>query len=497
MYKRERSRGDKSTFGRAGISRGRFLRLIGSGAGLSLLSLSSTMLGARPGVAQTSPAKLSDTEFPVGIWWPPPPDQTTSARYREIAAAGFTFVIGGNGVANNRANTKALTAAAAADLRLVLTDTELQRLISGEGTFSSASEEPEAPSVMRHLVEEAEPETFSGSMSTAGTLKDQIRERIQELRQKFEGHPALAGINLYDEPHKRLFERLSFASKGVLNRFGDEVLPYVDVWPSYASPKNAFGTKTYADYLRAYRDQVDPLCLCFNHYPLLSKGITADYYYNWAVIRKFAMQAPAIPSWGIIQSVGFDGRNIGLARRRTPTEAELFWQVNVGLAHGAKGIIYFTYWTPGSSSAIKFSPALIGRNGQRTPRYDYARRVNRYLSVIGRVLKPLVSESVTHAGVRRLPRGATAFKPDRYVKEVNGSPAIISRFRGRGGNERHLLVVNRSFAKGAKVRLRLSSVVTNVVEINRTTGEPGPALSRKLALGMKAGEARLFRLRTS
>ena len=31
---------------------------------------------------------------------------------------------------------------------------------------------------------------------------------------------------------------------------------------------------------------------------------------------------------------------------RDPTEAELAWQVHHALAFGARGISYFTYWTP-------------------------------------------------------------------------------------------------------------------------------------------------------
>lgn len=196
MYKRERSRGYKSTFGQPGVSRARFLRLMGTGAGLSLLSLSSTVLGARPSIAQAWPGILSDGEFPIGIWWPPPPDQTTTARYQEIADARFNFVIGGNGVANNSANTKALTAAAAAKVRLVLTDSELQRLINGDKPFSSASEESEAPSVMRHLVEEAEPETFSQAPSPGSQrLIDGPESQAPSShgRSRYESRPARPG----------------------------------------------------------------------------------------------------------------------------------------------------------------------------------------------------------------------------------------------------------------------------------------------------------------
>lgn len=517
MYRKDRSRGYNRTFGRSRISRARFLRLIGTGAGLSLLPASAAALGARPAGAQAAASELeilTSPDFPIGAWWPPPPVNTgnraadleeTRRRYAQVAEANFNFVIGGNGVSNDRANGLALEAMDANnlgpgnDLRLVLDDFTLQNLLNGNTSPSAQSEEEEPPSVMQEVIEEATPDSVSSAATEPGSLEEKVSTRIRELHDRYAAFSALAGINLYDEPNKKLFGRLAFAKNEVLEQFAREELPYINVWPSYASPSNALGAKNYATYLQAYRAQVDPQVLCFDHYPLLSKGITPDYYYNWSVIRKYSLQEPAIPAWGIIQSLGFDGTNIGLAKRRTPTEAELFWQVNVGLAYGAKGIIYFTYWTPDSTRETRFNPALIGPgpNGVPTERYGYATRVNAHLRVIGGVLKPLVSESVAHAGVRRLPRGAAAFKPDGYVRSVSGSPVIISKFYSSSpaDTERHLLIVNRSLAKASSTVLTLSDAVTEVREYDAETGTLGePSGSTRLDLRMAAGRARLFRL---
>ena len=105
---------------RRGLSRARFLRLIGAGAGLPLIAASRGTASS----AQTTgtPEILTSGEYPIGLWWPPPPEETTVARYQEIAAAGFNFVIGGNGVTNDASIPDALGAAAANDLRLLLTD---------------------------------------------------------------------------------------------------------------------------------------------------------------------------------------------------------------------------------------------------------------------------------------------------------------------------------------------------------------------------------------
>ena len=95
------------------ISRASFLRLLGAGVGLSLVPTSFAALGGVSSAQTTadplgvSPIALGG-EYPIGIWWPPPPDKTEVGRYRQIAEAGFNFVIGGNGVANIRENRAVL-----------------------------------------------------------------------------------------------------------------------------------------------------------------------------------------------------------------------------------------------------------------------------------------------------------------------------------------------------------------------------------------------------
>ncbi len=243
------------------LSRNRFLRLIGTGAGLSLLPSSLAVLGAGPALGATSDI-LSDGRYPIGLWWPPPPKQTTAYRYKQIAEAGFNFVIGGNGVGNDEENAQALNAASANGLRFLPTDSKLRDIISGSSNRAAAATTPEAetPSLMRYLLEQDGPEPGSRSASepgeqettyyAAGAAEDEVRLRVKELLDLYGDNPALAGLNLYDEPGSGLFRILRIARQALQRRAPRE-LPYVNVWPSYASP-SALGTATYEDYLDRY-----------------------------------------------------------------------------------------------------------------------------------------------------------------------------------------------------------------------------------------------------
>jgi hypothetical protein len=245
--------------------------------------------------------------------------------------------------------------------------------------------------------------------------------------------------------------------------------------------------------------------LSFDHYPLLAnERTTTDFFYNHAEIRRFAKKFN-VPSWGFVQSMGFDGRAVGLGVRRKPDEAEIFWQINVALAYGVKGIQYFTYWTPKNNKVI-FGNALITRDRKKTALYGYAQRANDFLQKVGGILLPLTSESVTHFGERSLPRGAEPFARDDYVKAASGDAAIFGLFGNpNDATERYLLVVNRSPNKAATTRLTISGTVSSVDRFDPSVEAPGDPFVTQPLTGsprfftatMGAGRAILYRLRTA
>jgi hypothetical protein len=342
-----------------------------------------------------------------------------------------------------------------------------------------------------------------------------VTRRIEALREELlDNSPdlsALAGILLDDEPGRSLFPILKFAKEEVKRVFVEGELPYVNVWPSHASKEGALEAESYTDYLRRYMDRkrypnaVAPPMLSFDHHPLLlaDERTTPDFFYNHAVIRNFA-QRFGVPSWGFVQSVDLVGA--GLEARRRPNEAELFWQINVALAYGVKGIQYFTYWTPLDGNGFRFGEALIKRTGERTGEptalYDSAARANEFLRKVGEILLPLTSFSVTHFGERRLPRGAKLFRANNFVKAAAGDAAIFGLFgKPNDATERYLLVVNRSLNKAATTRLTITSTVKSVERFDEAssgfvtqtlTGSP-----RFFTATMDAGRAFLYRLRTA
>ncbi|TDE09691.1 hypothetical protein [Jiangella asiatica] len=293
------------------------------------------------------------------------------------------------------------------------------------------------------------------------------------------GFPSFVGINLYDEPQPDRFETLARQVE-IVRALSPESLPYINILPT-----NDPG------YVREFVDVVKPPLISFDRYPLLLDGSDdPNYFLNWKFVRDEGLRAK-LHTWIFIQTVAYRGH-------REPTAAEILWQINVSLAYGCKGIQYFTYWTPHTVVPEDFHSALITLDGERTERYDAAKEINTgWLSPVGRELKPLVSESVTHANDDPLPNGATAFSADDYVRAARGDAVVLGRFRSADASDRTrwLLVANRAHSASASARLTPGAAVGEIELFDPQEGVYGRERgSGQITVDLPPGAAALYRL---
>ena len=375
-------------------------------------SAAAAGVGAAPAVVP-SPDTLPLTggpDFPIGLFWPPHPYASTAQRFAEIKNAGFDFIISGNYAGDGNIFQYQLGLARDAGLKMLISD-DIQ--IRNMSRWFSISDTP----------------TDFLSVTPAEASALYIR-----ARDAYGPYSSLAGFNFYDEPGAGWFATLAKVLS-ISRDLAPQLLPYINLLPS-----------DDATYYRNFVDVVQPSLISFDRYPLLSEGREdANYFHNWAIVRDAALHGD-IPAWVYIQTLAYNNH-------REPTAAELLWQVNISLAYGAKGIQYFTYWTPEAARGEGFGPALITVDGKRTSRYDAAKQINTgWLHQVGRELKPLVSESVVHANEAPLPNGAVGFTPTNLVSAISGDSVVVGTFRSRdaASGDRWVLVANRSHSARAR-----------------------------------------------
>ncbi len=393
-------------------------------------------------VSSEKQSRFQQDEFAIGFWVDPPADERMEDRYREIAEANFSLVVGGFGA--KRKN-------------------EIERQVQ--------------------LCEQF------GLKLLAGVPQRDL-ERLATSQS-----PALWGYLWNDEPIAREFLHLAAHVQEIRKRRPGK-LAFINLYPNYAGPA-AFGTNTYEEYVRRFVDEVGPDVLCMDHYPKFIPGKRKDgrasYVECVRVMRDESLRA-GIPYWNFFNTMPFGDHS-------DPTEGQLRWQIYATLAHGAKGVLWFCYYTPTSGEFPK-GGAIIGRDDRPTRHYEQAKRINAELKLLGPTLMKLTSTRVTEVlapdrGNQRVDTSATlAGGP---ILRITGDPVpscLVGEFRHADGRTA-VLLQNYDFAYTSWPTVEFRAHLESVREICKRTGaeipvgDDSPAMAG-VQLSLDAGDGRLF-----
>lgn len=379
--------------------------------------------------ADAQPQRYEQKKFYISFWVDPPADEITGERYRQIAEANFNLVLGGFGA---RTPERMQTQVALCD---------------------------------------------KYGLDVMLPVRDGRFDRVPD-------GDRVIGYSLRDEPNATDFAVLAEKVRQVRDQRPGK-LAFINLFPTYASPEQ-LGTATYDEHVRRYVDEVNADVLCFDHYPRFMPGHDGreGYLENLAIIRAHALRA-GIPFWNFFNIMPYGPHT-------DPTEAQVAWQVYASIAYGAKGVLYFCYWTPRGREFPK-GGAIITAEGRPTRHYDQARRTNARLACLGPTLMKLTSEDV----VRIKPGEDSAAKlAGSPVRTITDGDYIIGIFKHADGRDA-VMLSNYEFAYCQWPTVEFAADLADVVEIDQTTGREVPPLDDSpdmpgMQLSLDAGCGRLF-----
>jgi len=369
------------------------------------------------------PRIVSPNKFVVTYWWSPPPEETTPERYREIATAGFNLVMPGAvdlPVDKARAhNLRVLDLCKANGLKAVILDSRV------------TDAKPSSPNFGRDL---------------DAVVKD------------FARHPALYGYFVADEPSDRDFPRLAAICEGLRKRDPKHVA-YINLVPVVAGgmfggppfrndPKDYPAERdAYTKHVENYIAQVKPTLVSYDEYDLfVGGGIRGMYFANLELIRRLAGEH-RIPFWNIVLVTPHVHPH---GTYRDPSLDDLRFLMYTTLAYGARGMCYFTYFTPPGG----FGDAIIGKDGKPTRHYNEVRSLNFELYRLAPTLCKLKSDGVYHVG--KLPLECQPLPSDTILTKVDGSDVVVS-FLSDSGRGRYLMIVNKDMTQSQRIGIQFAN----------------------------------------
>jgi hypothetical protein len=299
-------------------------------------------------------------------------------------------------------------------------------------------------------------------------LTDQmIEEIVGKMVKEYDNNPAVYGYYVKDEPGAPLFPLIAKIGAEIEKR--SKKPWYVNLLPTYASAVSQLGAESYDAYVRDFIKICKPRYLAYDHYALLEGGkMRAGYWENMNRFYSIAKEhnLPVIP---VIQSVAS-------AIYRDPTEADLMFQVFSHLAYGAKGIQYFTYFSPRLGN---YRNAPIDQFGTKTPAWYDVQRINRRLQILAPKLLDLKWVRSYHFG-NALPMeygvvGADETALVKDVKNHDGSTpnVLIGELKDSSGTD-YVMVVNKDLTNSINAALTFKTTPKSMQEFGRWSGKLEP-----------------------
>jgi hypothetical protein len=380
----------------------------------------ATALAAVAGAAPAAP------RFALFGWVSPPVEFTDAVRLGEMAALGFDVVLPTQNDAGDPADNHArLAAAGAHGMHALIYD---RRFVNAY---------------------------YAGiTTPAAGAVFDSI---VAEYR----GDPALLGYYLGDEPSGAWVDTIAMFHRELQKRDPGHM-----TWNNLLGA-SSFGTDSrFRAYLDGYLARVPASVLSADYYEFLATGNRGRFFANAAALRAVSDQH-GVPFWAVVLLTGHHPY-------RAPTAGELRWQVSQLLAYGARGIGYFTYWTPTPDSTLDWQPGVIRRDGTRTAWYDLLAAFDARVRPAGEALAGM--RWLSTQATAPVPAGAAPFAGSDWLRTISGR-AAIGRFVDPGGTP-WLLVTNRDSLDAQHLTLTLQGA-TGVTRL-----DAGPPARTSVDLGV-------------
>ncbi len=310
-------------------------------------------------------------------------------------------------------------------------------------------------------------------------------DELKQAAQAYRDHPALAGYLLRDEPSVKDFAALA-GSRDALGAVDPAHWSYVNLFPTYASSAQ-LGCETYPEHVRRFFLEFRPEVLSFDHYPILEGDqFRGDFFQNLEWIRQISQEF-GTPFWAFALTCPHRPYPM-------PTLGHIRFQTWSNFAYGAKGLQYFTYWTP-RPGTWDFHDAPIRLDGTCSPTWDLLKAFNREVQACADILLDSRVVGVYHT--EPLPAGTRGLDVSSPFSRIDGGEAVVGLHQLPDGR-RYALVVNRSFNEAVTLRLTLQDWVRDVGWTRRAGGvEFLGVADRQVTLRFEPGAAGFLHLNVS
>ena len=327
-----------------------------------------------------------------------------------------------------------------------------------------------------------------------GNILSASDKKLARMVSRFDGHPAMAGYHIIDEP----YDCSPYAP--VQNKLGaldPDAITDVNFLPGGVYPSMLEYELRMDDYCKLLGEE-SVTYLSFDNYPFGPVEGTVDeaaLFGNFEACRRAGLRN-RVPTAYYIQAVG--GFNNSYRR---PDEGQLTYHMASALAYGFKWVKYWSWFVPDygtdpeNTTYNDYTDAIIGKDGKPTDLYPIATELHQRAHTIGPILVDCEAVEVYHSGNRSTSAVYEKIPADFFAQPKGNEYAILSLLHNFETGEQYLMIVNKNMKSESTLEFVLRDVAS-VVEIDTRTGE-GREVTLEgglLSVTLKAGDYAFYKL---
>ena len=327
-----------------------------------------------------------------------------------------------------------------------------------------------------------------------GNILDDTDRDLERLVSRFDGHPAMAGYHLIDEPYDCSPYAAILRKLGVLD---PDAITDVNFLPGGAYPSMLEYELRMDDYCKLLGEE-SVTYLSFDNYPFGPVAGSVDeaaLFGNFEACRCAGLRN-CVPTAFYVQAVGGFGNSY-----RRPDEGQLTYHMASALAYGFKWVKYWSWFVPDygadpeNTTYNDYTDAIIGKDGKPTDLYPIATDLHLRAHTIGPILVDCEAVEVYHSGKRSTSAVYEKVPASFFAQPKGNEYAIISLLHNAETGEQYLMLVNKNMKAESTLAFVLKDVAS-VVEIDTRTGE-GKEVTLAgglLSVTLKAGDYAFYKL---
>ena len=306
-------------------------------------------------------------------------------------------------------------------------------------------------------------------------------------------HPALAGYQIYDEPHLNAINQMRIEKNRIEELDPNPAHPvYVNLHPASASI-HSLGVESYHEYVETLITELDLKFITFDQYPVYTYGLDPSWPRSldavYTLSKKYGLRF-----WAFTLCCREDSRI-------DPNVENIRLQCNLNLAYGAQVNQFFVYRsTSGTDMAPlqtwEWKDGIVGGTKvevvKYTPMYDYCKTYCHEMHNRGFVFADCNVKQLRNA--RFFDTFVLSFSPRELPEQfadMNIDGEAMVSFIENKGNE-YIVVVNGSWQNHCGIRARFNDLVYSIDHDGVFTGHQG---GTETYFDLEGGDMMVFKYR--